>query len=101
MVEAIARLIPGVLGNPASAKGDSFSDGRWGACYTRPEVWRQPCGPRLRSGNTPLSPLATGPWGDATAVRGPDMWPRCHPVHGILADRALLGGARDPPGDSW
>jgi len=27
MVEAVARLLPGVLGNPASAEQDSFSDG--------------------------------------------------------------------------
>ncbi len=41
MVEAIARLLPGVLGNPASATQDSFSDGLLeGPCYTRPEVWR-------------------------------------------------------------
>jgi len=27
MVEAVVRLLPGVLGNPSSAQQDSFSDG--------------------------------------------------------------------------
>ena len=45
MVEAIARLLPGVLGNPASAADDSFAPGRRGGplegpVYTRPPVWR-------------------------------------------------------------
>jgi tRNA (guanine37-N1)-methyltransferase len=53
MVEAIARLLPGVLGNPASAEQDSFSDGLLeGPSYTRPEVWRELAVPDiLRSGN--------------------------------------------------
>jgi tRNA (guanine37-N1)-methyltransferase len=53
MVEAVARLLPGVLGNPASALQDSFSDGLLeGPSYTRPEVWRDLAVPDvLRSGN--------------------------------------------------
>jgi tRNA (guanine37-N1)-methyltransferase len=53
MVEAVARLLPGVLGNPASAEQDSFSDGLLeGPSYTRPEVWRDLAVPDvLRSGN--------------------------------------------------
>ncbi len=53
MVEAVARLLPGVLGNPASAEQDSFSDGLLeGPSYTRPEVWRELAVPEvLRSGN--------------------------------------------------
>ncbi|SHG08671.1 tRNA (guanine37-N1)-methyltransferase [Streptoalloteichus hindustanus] len=53
IVEAVARLLPGVLGNPASAEEDSFSDGLLeGPCYTRPEVWRDLAVPDvLRSGN--------------------------------------------------
>ncbi|MBP2338529.1 tRNA (guanine37-N1)-methyltransferase [Saccharothrix coeruleofusca] len=53
MVEAVARLLPGVLGNPASAAQDSFSDGLLeGPSYTRPEVWRDLAVPEvLRSGN--------------------------------------------------
>lgn len=44
MVEAVARLLPGVLGNPASARQDSFSPDVTrlleGPSYTRPDVWR-------------------------------------------------------------
>lgn len=53
MVEAMVRLLPGVLGNPCSAEQDSHSDGLLeGPCYTRPEVWRElPVPAVLRSGN--------------------------------------------------
>lgn len=53
MVEAVARLLPGVLGNPESAEQDSFSDGLLeGPSYTRPELWRDlPVPDVLRSGN--------------------------------------------------
>ena len=41
VVEAVARLIPGVLGNPASALDESFSQGLLEyPQYTRPRVWR-------------------------------------------------------------
>lgn len=41
MVEATARLIPGVIGNPQSHREDSFSDGLLeGPSYTRPQMWR-------------------------------------------------------------
>lgn len=45
MVEAVARLLPGVLGNTESAQDDSFGEGREGGplegpVYTRPRKWR-------------------------------------------------------------
>lgn len=47
MVEAICRLLPGVLGNTESARDDSFGAGVGpmhglveGPAYTRPRVWR-------------------------------------------------------------
>jgi len=41
MVDAIARRIPGFLGNDDSGKEDSFVVGSLGAAqYTRPQVWR-------------------------------------------------------------
>jgi tRNA (guanine37-N1)-methyltransferase len=44
MIEAIARLVPGVLGNAASAVEDSFAVGHDGLLeapsFTRPPVWR-------------------------------------------------------------
>jgi tRNA (guanine37-N1)-methyltransferase len=53
MVEAVARLLPGVLGNPDSAAQDSFSDGLLeGPAYTRPERWRDlPVPEVLRGGD--------------------------------------------------
>jgi tRNA (guanine37-N1)-methyltransferase len=53
IVEAVARLLPGVLGNPNSAAQDSFSDGLLeGPSFTRPEEWRDlPVPDVLRSGN--------------------------------------------------
>jgi len=41
IVDAVARLVPGVLGNEESAQSDSFSHGLLEAPhYTRPAVWR-------------------------------------------------------------
>jgi tRNA (guanine37-N1)-methyltransferase len=45
MVEAVARLLPGVLGNAESVVDDSFAEGRMeslleGPVYTRPPSWR-------------------------------------------------------------
>lgn len=41
MADAMARLLPGVLGSAASLDADSFSDGLLSAPnYTRPERWR-------------------------------------------------------------
>lgn len=42
VIDAVARLVPGVLGNEASAQHDSFSDGLLEAPhYTRPALWRE------------------------------------------------------------
>lgn len=41
VMDAVSRFVPGVLGNEASAGGDSFEDGLLEAPhYTRPSVWR-------------------------------------------------------------
>ncbi|HWA68132.1 MAG TPA: tRNA (guanosine(37)-N1)-methyltransferase TrmD [Mycobacteriales bacterium] len=42
MVEAVVRLLPGFMGNPASALDDSFAGDRTleAPSYTRPAVWR-------------------------------------------------------------
>jgi tRNA (guanine37-N1)-methyltransferase len=41
MIEAVLRLLPNVLGNPASHQDDSHSDGVLeGPSYTRPPNWR-------------------------------------------------------------
>ena len=53
LVDTVARLVPGVLGDVASALSDSFQDGLLGApLYTRPAVFRGMAVPAvLRSGN--------------------------------------------------
>lgn len=53
VIDAIARLLPGVLGHEASAASDSFSDGLLDhPHYSRPEVWRGEAVPDvLMSGN--------------------------------------------------
>jgi len=41
MIEAVIRLLPDVLGNPASHQSDSHSDGLLeGPSFTRPPSWR-------------------------------------------------------------
>ncbi|MGH3978010.1 MAG: tRNA (guanosine(37)-N1)-methyltransferase TrmD [Pseudonocardiaceae bacterium] len=97
MVEAMARLLPGVLGNPASAEQDSFSDGLLeGACYTRPEVWRGRAVPAvLRSGDH----AAIARWRrdralERTATRRPDLLAALPPEGLDAADRAVLDAPR-------
>jgi tRNA (guanine37-N1)-methyltransferase len=53
MIEAIARLIPGVIGNPESLTEESHEDGLLEyPSYTKPATWRgRPVPPVLLSGN--------------------------------------------------
>jgi tRNA (guanine37-N1)-methyltransferase len=53
MIEAITRLLPGVLGNDLSAVDESFAEGLLEApAYTKPPVWRGLAVPAvLRSGD--------------------------------------------------
>jgi len=76
IVEAVVRLLPGVLGNARSAAEDSFSDGLLeGPAYTRPETWRgRPVPEVLRSGHHG----AIARWRrdralERTATRRPDL----------------------------
>ena len=98
IVEAVARLLPGVLGNPVSAAQDSFSDGLLeGPSYTRPEVWRGHAVPAvLRSGNH----AAVARWRrdralERTAVRRPELLAALPDGALDAADRALLAGLAD------
>lgn len=95
MVEAVARLLPGVLGNPASAEQDSFSDGLLeGPAYTRPETWRGRAVPAvLRSGDHG----AIARWRrdralERTAQRRPDLLAALPADALDAADRAVLAG---------
>jgi len=52
MVEATARLLPGVLGNPVSVVDDSFAPGEMaalleGPVFTKPPVWRDLAVPEI------------------------------------------------------
>jgi tRNA (guanine37-N1)-methyltransferase len=99
IVEAVARLLPGVLGNPDSAEQDSFSAACGGLlegpCYTRPETWRGLDVPDvLRSGNH----VAIARWRreralERTLARRPDL---LDGLEGELdrADRELLDRLR-------
>ena len=93
MVEAVARLLPGVLGNPASAEQDSFSDGLLeGPAYTRPERWRDLAVPEvLRGGDH----AAIARWRRdqslaRTAARRPDLIASLPPDALQPRDRELL-----------
>jgi tRNA (guanine37-N1)-methyltransferase len=97
MVEAVARLLPGVLGNPRSAAEDSFSDGLLeGPSYTRPEVWRELAVPDvLRGGNH----AAIARWRrdralERTRDRRPDLLDALGPEALDAADRAALAAGR-------
>ena len=53
LIEAVARLVPGVVGDPDSVESDSFGQGLLDhPCYTRPpDVEGQPVPEVLTSGN--------------------------------------------------
>jgi tRNA (guanine37-N1)-methyltransferase len=98
IVEAVVRLLPGVLGNPESARQDSFSDGLLeGPAYTRPETWRGLAVPDvLRSGNH----AAIARWRrdralERTAARRPDLLAALPDEVLDRADRAFLAALRD------
>ncbi len=98
MVEAVVRLLPGVLGNPASAEQDSFSDGLLECpSYTRPEVWRGHAVPAvLRSCNH----AAIARWRrdralERTASRRPELLAALPDGALDAADRSLLGSLAD------
>ncbi len=92
MVEAVTRLLPGVVGNAESVEFDSHADGLLeGPSYTRPAEWRgHGVPPVLLSGDH----AAIARWRRAqsvqrTAARRPDLLSR---LEGTLdaADRAAL-----------
>jgi len=96
IVEAVARLLPGVLGNPDSAQQDSFSDGLLeGPAYTRPPTWRGRDVPEvLRGGNH----AAIARWRrdralERTAARRPDLLAALPDGALDAADRALLAAS--------
>src|SRR6202012_4380013 len=102
MVEAVCRLLPGVMGNAQSASDDSFGGGGapmaglvGGPSYTRPRVWRgREVPPVLLSGDH----AAIARWRRdgalrRTAVTRPDLAERL--VAGRFGDAVADLDARD------
>jgi tRNA (guanine37-N1)-methyltransferase len=99
MVEAIARLLPGVLGNAESLVDESHEGGLLETpVYTKPAVWRGREVPEvLRSGDH--GRIARWRRDQAlvrTAQRRPDLLDRLDPATLSTADRAVLGGGGFP-----
>ncbi len=95
MVEAVTRLVPGVVGNRESVEFDSHADGLLeGPSYTRPASWRGLDVPAvLLSGDH----AAVARWRRAeslrrTADRRPDLLAALPEDALSPADRAVLGG---------
>jgi len=95
IVEAIARLLPGVLGNPDSAVDDSFGTGRAGLLehpsYTRPAVYRElPVPPVLLSGNhAAVARYRRDESLRRTAANRPDLLAQLDPAELAAADLAV------------
>lgn len=97
IVEAVARLLPGVLGNAESHRDDSFAPGAMadlleGPVYTKPPVWR---------GREVPEVLLSGHHGNVarwrrdeafrrTTANRPDLIERCDPAALDKLDRKLL-----------
>jgi tRNA (guanine37-N1)-methyltransferase len=100
IVEAVGRLLPGVVGNAASLAQDSFADGLLeGPAYTRPESWR---------GRDVPAVLLSGHHGQIarwrrdqalrrTAERRPDLLAALPPDALDAADLAVLVDLADRP----
>jgi tRNA (guanine37-N1)-methyltransferase len=100
VVEAVGRLLPGVVANTASVVDDSFAPGAMAGlleapAYTRPATWRGLDVPAvLRSGDHG----AVSRWRRTealrrTAARRPDLLRRLDPARLDLHDHAVLRAA--------
>ena len=108
IVEAVARLLPGVLGNAESHRDDSFAPGAMadlleGPVFTKPPVWREREVPEvLLSGHH--GKVARWRRDEAfrrTDANRPDLIGRCDPAALDKHDRRLLaelGWAEQPDG---
>jgi tRNA (guanine37-N1)-methyltransferase len=105
MVEAVARLLPGVLGNADSHRDDSFAPGAMahlleGPVYTKPPAWRGREVPEvLVSGHH--GRIARWRRDEAlrrTTAHRPDLIERCDPAAFDKHDRATLAELGWQPG---
>jgi tRNA (guanine37-N1)-methyltransferase len=79
MIEAVVRLLPNVLGNPASHQEDSHSDGVLeGPSYTRPPSWRGLDVPEvlLSGDHARIQAWRRQASEERTRERRPDLWDR-------------------------
>ncbi len=93
MVEAIGRLVPGVVGNPESLVEESHSDGLLEyPVYTKPSAWRDRDVPEiLLSGNHgKIAQWRRGQQLQRTAARRPDLLGKLDPAQLTKADKATL-----------
>ncbi|MBD7994441.1 tRNA (guanosine(37)-N1)-methyltransferase TrmD [Arthrobacter sp. Sa2CUA1] len=93
MVEAIGRLVPGVVGNPESLVEESHSDGLLEyPVYTKPSQWRdRPIPDVLLSGNhAKIARFRRDEQLRRTAERRPDLIAKLDPALLDKADRAAL-----------
>ncbi|QDY79245.1 tRNA (guanosine(37)-N1)-methyltransferase TrmD [Streptomyces qinzhouensis] len=111
ITEAVARLLPGVLGNAESHRDDSFAPGAManlleGPVYTKPPVWRGRAVPEVLTGGH-HGKVARWRRDEAlrrTAAHRPDLLERCDPAEFDRKDReilSLLGWAPEPGGRFW
>lgn len=101
MVEAIARLVPGVIGNPESLVEESHSDGLLEyPVYTKPAVWRErPIPEVLLSGHhARITRWRRDEQLRRTAARRPDLLEQLDPETLDKHDRAVLGELGWEPG---
>jgi tRNA (guanine37-N1)-methyltransferase len=78
MIEAVLRLLPNVLGNPASHQDDSHSNGVLeGPSYTRPPSWRGLDVPEvlLSGDHARVEAWRREASEQRTRERRPDLWP--------------------------
>ena len=111
MVEAVARLLPGVLGNAESHRDDSFAPGPMahlleGPVYTKPPCWRGREIPEvLLSGHhARIARWRRDQALHRTAERRPELIERCPPDAWDQQDRAVLrelGWREDDDGRFW
>ncbi len=91
VVDAAARLVPGVLGNEASAQEESFSDGLLEhPHYTRPAVWNELEVPDvLRSGHHGrIAQWRRQMSEERTRLRRPDLWKQYNGGNPVVDDEA-------------
>lgn len=102
IVEAVGRLLPGVVGNPQSLVEESHADGLLEyPVYTRPPVWRGLQVPQvLASGHhAQISRWRRDQALRRTAARRPDLLARLDPTTLDDADHEVLRALAAPPTD--